>query len=86
MACLIAAAVHDVDHPARTNAFLVNEGNQLALLYNDLYVTSWARVGKGYLGRVGKVVLWLWLGSGRLRGYLYNSFDMCTIAGEGLRG
>ncbi|PVD20218.1 hypothetical protein C0Q70_20714 [Pomacea canaliculata] len=38
VACLIAAAVHDVDHPARTNAFLVNEGNQLALLYNDLAV------------------------------------------------
>ena len=36
VACLIAATVHDVDHPARTNAFLVNESNHLALLYNDL--------------------------------------------------
>lgn len=38
VACLIAATVHDVDHPAKTNAFLVNEGNSLALLYNDLAV------------------------------------------------
>ncbi|XP_076443536.1 high affinity cAMP-specific and IBMX-insensitive 3',5'-cyclic phosphodiesterase 8A-like isoform X2 [Babylonia areolata] len=39
VACLIAAAVHDVDHPARTNAFLVNEANNpLAMLYNDLAV------------------------------------------------
>ncbi|KAK7492620.1 hypothetical protein BaRGS_00016099 [Batillaria attramentaria] len=38
VACLIAATVHDVDHPAKTNAFLVNESNQLALLYNDLAV------------------------------------------------
>lgn len=35
IASLIAAAVHDVDHPARTNAFLINEKHQLALLYND---------------------------------------------------
>ncbi|XP_076465787.1 high affinity cAMP-specific and IBMX-insensitive 3',5'-cyclic phosphodiesterase 8B-like isoform X2 [Babylonia areolata] len=38
VASLIAATVHDVDHPGRTNAFLVNEGNPLALLYNDLAV------------------------------------------------
>ncbi|KAK3725691.1 hypothetical protein RRG08_043106 [Elysia crispata] len=35
VACLIAAVVHDVDHPARTNAFLINEKHQLAILYND---------------------------------------------------
>ncbi|XP_076105503.1 high affinity cAMP-specific and IBMX-insensitive 3',5'-cyclic phosphodiesterase 8B-like isoform X6 [Mytilus galloprovincialis] len=35
IACLIAAIVHDLDHPGRTNAFLVNEKNQLAILYND---------------------------------------------------
>ncbi|GFO30563.1 phosphodiesterase [Plakobranchus ocellatus] len=35
VACLIAAVVHDVDHPARTNAFLINEKHDLAILYND---------------------------------------------------
>ncbi|XP_064608672.1 high affinity cAMP-specific and IBMX-insensitive 3',5'-cyclic phosphodiesterase 8B-like isoform X2 [Liolophura sinensis] len=38
VACLIAAVVHDVDHPGKTNAFLVNERNPLAILYNDLAV------------------------------------------------
>ncbi|ODM89705.1 High affinity cAMP-specific and IBMX-insensitive 3',5'-cyclic phosphodiesterase 8B [Orchesella cincta] len=35
---LIAAAVHDVDHPGKTSAFIMNSGNDLALLYNDLSV------------------------------------------------
>ncbi|KAJ8304897.1 hypothetical protein KUTeg_018480 [Tegillarca granosa] len=35
LACLIAAAIHDVDHPGKTNAFLVNQNHPLALLYND---------------------------------------------------
>ena len=35
---LIAAVVHDVDHPGYTNAFLCNAGNELAVLYNDLAV------------------------------------------------
>ncbi|CAL8088263.1 unnamed protein product [Orchesella dallaii] len=35
---LIAAAVHDVDHPGKTSAFIMNSGNELALLYNDLSV------------------------------------------------
>ncbi|CAG7838186.1 unnamed protein product [Allacma fusca] len=35
---LIAAVVHDVDHPGKTSAFLTNSGNDLALLYNDLTV------------------------------------------------
>lgn len=35
IACLIAAIIHDIDHPGRTNAFLCNERNELAILYND---------------------------------------------------
>ena len=36
VASLIAAVVHDVDHPGFTNSFLCNAGNELAVLYNDL--------------------------------------------------
>uniref|UniRef100_UPI00358DE0B9 high affinity cAMP-specific and IBMX-insensitive 3',5'-cyclic phosphodiesterase 8B-like n=1 Tax=Myxine glutinosa TaxID=7769 RepID=UPI00358DE0B9 len=35
---LIAATVHDVDHPGRTNSFLCNAGSDLAVLYNDTAV------------------------------------------------
>ena len=35
-AALIAAVVHDIDHPGRTNAFLINAGDKLACLYNDV--------------------------------------------------
>lgn len=38
MAALIAATVHDVDHPGRTNSFLCNAGSELAVLYNDTAV------------------------------------------------
>ncbi|VEL32445.1 unnamed protein product, partial [Protopolystoma xenopodis] len=38
VATLIAAAVHDLDHPARTNPFLVNSRHALAILYNDIAV------------------------------------------------
>jgi hypothetical protein len=34
-ACYMAAAMHDFDHPGRTNAFLVATKNPLAILYND---------------------------------------------------
>ncbi|CAF0871306.1 unnamed protein product [Brachionus calyciflorus] len=34
-ASLLAAAVHDLNHPGRTNAFLCNSDNDLAILYND---------------------------------------------------
>lgn len=34
-ACLISAAVHDVDHRGKTNQFLCNSFDPLALLYND---------------------------------------------------
>ena len=36
VAALIAAAIHDVDHPGKSNAFLTNSGDELAILYNDL--------------------------------------------------
>ena len=35
---LIAAIIHDVDHPGRNSAFLCNSGNELAILYNDTTV------------------------------------------------
>jgi len=38
IAALIAASVHDVDHPGYTNSFLCNAGNDLAVLYNDIAV------------------------------------------------
>ncbi|XP_007472016.1 PREDICTED: high affinity cAMP-specific and IBMX-insensitive 3',5'-cyclic phosphodiesterase 8B isoform X4 [Lipotes vexillifer] len=38
VAALIAATVHDVDHPGRTNSFLCNAGSELAVLYNDTAV------------------------------------------------
>ncbi|KAJ8393093.1 hypothetical protein AAFF_G00067760 [Aldrovandia affinis] len=38
VAALIAATVHDVDHPGQTNSFLCNAGSELAVLYNDTAV------------------------------------------------
>ncbi|KAJ3079450.1 High affinity cAMP-specific 3',5'-cyclic phosphodiesterase 7A [Rhizoclosmatium hyalinum] len=35
---IIAAAIHDVDHPGVTNAYLVSTGHPLALRYNDIAV------------------------------------------------
>uniref|UniRef100_T1IWR2 3',5'-cyclic-AMP phosphodiesterase n=1 Tax=Strigamia maritima TaxID=126957 RepID=T1IWR2_STRMM len=37
-ACLLAAAIHDTDHPGKNSAFLCNSNNELAILYNDLSV------------------------------------------------
>ena len=33
--CLIAAAVHDIDHPGVNNYYLVNTKSPLSILYND---------------------------------------------------
>ncbi|KAI9342243.1 hypothetical protein BDR26DRAFT_836511 [Obelidium mucronatum] len=35
---IIAAAIHDVDHPGYTNAYLITSSNPLALRYNDIAV------------------------------------------------
>lgn len=35
LAAVIAAKIHDVDHPGRNNAFLVTTGDELAIRYND---------------------------------------------------
>lgn len=37
-AILLAAIIHDVDHPGKTNAFLINTSDPLALMYNDTAV------------------------------------------------
>lgn len=34
-AALVAAAIHDVDHPGRSNQFLIETSDHLAVLYND---------------------------------------------------
>ena len=32
---LITAVIHDLDHPGRTNPFLCNSADEMAILYND---------------------------------------------------
>ena len=37
---IVAAIIHDFDHPGKTNAFLINNSDYLAIRYNDLAVTK----------------------------------------------
>ena len=39
-ALLISAVIHDLDHPARTNPYMCNSRDELALLYNDRCVLA----------------------------------------------
>jgi len=38
MAALIAATIHDLDHPGFGNSYLINANHHLAILYNDVSV------------------------------------------------
>ena len=35
LAAILAATIHDVDHPGLTNQYLINSSSELALMYND---------------------------------------------------
>jgi len=48
VACLIAAVVHDLDHPGKTNTYFVNSSAELAILYNDLAVLENHHVSLAY--------------------------------------
>lgn len=48
VASLIAAVVHDLGHPGKTNSYLVNSSNELAVLYNDLAVLESHHVSLAY--------------------------------------
>ncbi|XP_023340227.1 high affinity cAMP-specific and IBMX-insensitive 3',5'-cyclic phosphodiesterase 8A isoform X3 [Eurytemora carolleeae] len=45
---LIGAIIHDVDHPGRNSAYLINSGSQLAVLYNDTTVLENHHCALGY--------------------------------------
>lgn len=39
-AAIVAAAIHDLDHPGVNNSYLINTSSELALRYNDQAVIS----------------------------------------------
>ncbi|KAJ3272347.1 High affinity cAMP-specific 3',5'-cyclic phosphodiesterase 7A [Terramyces sp. JEL0728] len=47
-ACLIAAAIHDVDHPGYNNGFMITTSNPIALRYNDTSVLEHYHCAKGF--------------------------------------
>ena len=53
VASLIAAVIHDVDHPGKTSAFLVNSGAQLAILKAACHATIAMRSCGDERGRRG---------------------------------
>ncbi|XP_007943312.2 high affinity cAMP-specific and IBMX-insensitive 3',5'-cyclic phosphodiesterase 8A [Orycteropus afer afer] len=48
VAALLAATIHDVDHPGRTNSFLCNAESELAILYNDTAVLESHHAALGF--------------------------------------
>jgi len=48
VAALLSAIVHDLDHPGKTNTFLVNAGADVSILYNDLAVLESHHVSTAY--------------------------------------
>ncbi|ORZ37306.1 hypothetical protein BCR44DRAFT_26328 [Catenaria anguillulae PL171] len=48
LACILAAACHDVDHPGVTNAFLVETRSDLAVRYNDQSVLENHHAAKAF--------------------------------------
>lgn len=50
---LLAAAIHDVDHPGKTNAFHTNSRTELALMYNDSSVLENWHVAHAFARMLG---------------------------------
>jgi hypothetical protein len=47
-ACIIAAAIHDVDHPGYNNFFMIATMSPIALRYNDVSVLEHYHCSKGF--------------------------------------
>ncbi|KAG1677360.1 hypothetical protein FOA52_010739 [Chlamydomonas sp. UWO 241] len=48
LAMLIAALIHDVNHPGVNNSFLVQQGTEEAMLYNDMSVNEHGHISLGF--------------------------------------